>query len=237
MPARRRLTLKILGKRMYARFVDHAVTDTAAQLSYYFLFALFPFLFFLVALTAYLPLGSAITEGLSRLADIMPPAAMKLIQDHLSGLATNTHPKLLTLGAAVTIWSASRGVDAMRKALNLAYDVTESRPYWKTQIIAVGGTVVGTLLTLLAITMILLGGKAGFWLADKLELGTQFLVAWSWLRWPFTALLVMLIAALGYYFLPDVKQEFRYITPGSVLGTLGWLLATWGFTQYADHFG
>ena len=63
------------------------------------------------------------------------------------------------------------------------------------------------------------------------------MLVWSWLRWPVTAVLIMLCAALAYYLLPDVEQKFKFITPGSVVGTLVWLLATWGFSEYAAHFG
>ena len=65
----------------------------------------------------------------------------------------------------------------------------------------------------------------------------MYVFVWSWLRWPVTALLVMLCAALAYYVLPDVKQKFKFITPGSVIGTVAWLLGTWGFTVYAGNFG
>ena len=77
----------------------------------------------------------------------------------------------------------------------------------------------------------------GAWLAEQLQLVDEFHVVWSWLRWPFTAALVMLMLALCYYVLPDVKQRFKYITPGSVIGTVAWLGSTWGFTQYVEHFG
>jgi len=60
---------------------------------------------------------------------------------------------------------------------------------------------------------------------------------WRWMRWPVTALVIMLCAALAYWLLPDVKQKFKFITPGSVIGTLMWLISTWGFAQYVAHFG
>jgi membrane protein len=224
-------------KRLAREISDDTVTDSAAQLSYYFLFALFPFLFFLVTLTAYLPIQQSVDELMARLQPIMPGEALRLVSDHLNALVNQPKPQLLTVGLLVAIWSASRGVDATRKGLNLAYDVKEHRPWWKVQLIAVGVTLLTTILVLLAVTMVLLGGKAGFWLFDKLEIGQQFVMVWTWLRWPFTAVVVMLAAAMGYYFLPDVKQKFKFITPGSVVGTLVWLLATFGFTQYAEHFG
>jgi len=98
-------------------------------------------------------------------------------------------------------------------------------------------TVVGTLLIPVSFAVFLLGGKAGEWLAARLHIESFFYLLWSWLRWPFTAALVMLVLALCYYVLPDVKQRFKYITPGSMLGTVLWMGCTWGFTQYVEHFG
>ena len=98
-------------------------------------------------------------------------------------------------------------------------------------------TIAGAALVLFGIAALIAGGDLGLWPAGKLHIARAYVVVWSWLRWPVTALLIMSCAAFAYYLLPDVEQEFRFITPGSVLGTLVWLLATWGFSQYAGHFG
>jgi membrane protein len=136
-----------------------------------------------------------------------------------------------------TLYSASRGVDAVRKGLNLAYDVKESRPLWKTELLAFGMTVGSAALILFGIAALIAGGDIGLWLAGKLDIAPVYVFVWRWLRWPVTALLIMSCAAIGYYLLPDVEQEFRFITPGSIVGTLVWLVATWGFSVYAGHFG
>ena len=98
-------------------------------------------------------------------------------------------------------------------------------------------TIGGAVLLLVAIALLAAGGIAGFWLAERLGIASEYVFVWSWLRWPVTAAVIMLLAALAYYLLPDVEQEFKFITPGSVLGTVFWRLATWAFTQYAGHFG
>ena len=229
--------LRQFAKVIAKRIADNAVTDRAAQLSYYFLFSLFPFLFTLVTLAAYLPVQGAIDELLARLDPLMPQAAMSIIHDQLTALTTQQRPHLLTFGLLLAVWSASRGVDALRTALNLSYDVKESRPWWKVQAIAIVITIATSALMLFAIAVLALGSGAGVWLAGKLHVDQYWALLWSWLRWPITAAGVMLVLALLYYFLPDVKQEWRYITPGSVLATMLWLLLTWGFSFYAETFG
>jgi membrane protein len=224
-------------KRVYREYEHDAVSDTAAQLSYYLLFSLFPFLFFVAALTAYLPLGGPMEQLLDRVRPMVPAAAMQLIDSHLRALVSQPRPHLLTFALVGSIWSASRGVDAVRRALNLAYDVTESRPWWKTQLASLGMTFAGAFLVLAAVALLIAGGQLGFWIAGKLGLQTYYLWTMRWLRWPLTAVMIMTVTALAYYFLPDVKQTFRFITPGSVLGTLLWLLSTWAFGQYVVSFG
>jgi membrane protein len=224
-------------KRLYKRWSDNAITDRAAQLAYYFLFALFPFLSFLVTLAAYLPVQGAVQDMMQRMGELMPDQAMAIVQDQLGRLVNVQRPRLLTVSLVLAVWSASRGVDAIRTALNLAYDVKESRAWWKAQGMAIAITVVGAVLVLVSLTLIALGGKGGEWVAGQLGIQHFYTVIWAWLRWPITMLLIMFVAAVLYYFLPDVEQEWRFITPGSVVGTALWLLATWGFTQYAEHFG
>ena len=231
------MSLGKLLRKLGKRFVDNAATDRAAQLSYYFVFALFPFLFTLVTLAAYLPVQGAIDQLAARLDPLMPGEAMDIIRGQLTSLTTRQRPRLLTFGLLLALWSASRGVDALRTSLNLSYDVKESRPWWRVQAIALLITVATSVLMLLAIAGLALGSSLGVWLAAKLHVDQFWPVLWGWLRWPITAAGVMLVLALLYYFLPDVKQQWRYITPGSVLGTILWLLLTWAFSVYAENFG
>lgn len=228
--------LAALLKRLYREVVDDAITDSAASLSYYFIFAIFPFLFFLATLTAYLPLADALDEMLGRLANFMPAPAFELLAGHLTRLVDEPRPKLLTLGLLTTLWSASRGVDAFRKALNLAYDVKETRPFWRTQLLAVEMTFAGAILVLGALAALVLGGRVGLGLAGLVSQRAQFEYFWPMMRWPISALAIMTAAAINYYLLPDVKQQFRFITPGSVAGTFAWLGATYLFTLYVEHF-
>jgi len=232
------MRFKAFVKRLYEEYENDAVADSAAALSYYFVFALFPFLFFLATLTAFIPyVRHSVDLILARAHAILPAQAIGLVETHLRELVERPRPHLLTLGIVATLYSASRGVDALRKTLNLAYDVKESRKWWRTELVAFGMTIGGAVLVLVAIAALTAGGAAGHWVASRVGIGHQYVLVWSWLRWPVTALVIMLCAALAYYVLPDVKQKFKFITPGSVLGTLVWLLGTWGFSVYASNFG
>ena len=86
-----------------------------------------------------------------------------------------------------TLYSASRGIDAVRKGLNLAYDVTETRSWWRTELMAFGATIGGALLLLFGVAALVAGGDAGNWIARHLGIEWEYLLVWRWLRWPVTA--------------------------------------------------
>ena len=109
--------------------------------------------------------------------------------------------------------------------------------YLKVQGIAVGMTLASSLLIFVAFALIMLGGKLGLFIAGHLHLSRVYTVVWSGLRWPLSALTIMVTMAMNYYVLPAVKQGVMDIIPGAVTGTLLWLLTAWGFTVYAGHFG
>jgi membrane protein len=227
-------------EQVYRRYVGDGLAESAAALSYYFVFALFPFLFLLTTLTAYFPYFRISADTLlSRARDILPPQAMRLVSAHVEGLVATPRPRFLAVSLLLALYSASRGVNAVRTALNLAHDVVESRPLWKTEALAFGMTAGGTFLVLGAVAGLAAGGSAGFWLARQVGAAAPYLLVWRWLRWPVTAGAIALSSALGYHLLPDLDRRvrrFKLLTPGSLLGTLSWFLATWAFGEYAAHF-
>jgi membrane protein len=234
---RGRLSWKSLFQNLYREYERDDVSGSAAVLSYYFVYSLFPFMFFLATLAAYIPgVHDSVGTLLANAHNLLPPQALKIIEGQVRELVDRPRPHLLTIGIVFTLYAASRGVDAVRKALNLAYDVKESRAFWKTELLAFAMTIGGAGLVLLGIAALVTGGEMGLWLAGRLRVAHEYVLLWSWARWPVTAFLIMLCAAVGYYVLPDVEQKFKFITPGSIIGTLIWLVATWGFDQYAAHF-
>ncbi len=226
-----------LGKRLFQRYSTHAVTSSAAAVSYYFLFSFFPFLLFVTALIAYVPLATPAEHFLDRVRPVMPAQAMVLLDTHLRDLISRERPHLLTLGLLGGFWSASRGADAVRHALNLAHGVQESRPLWKTELLVWGTTIAGALLLLVAASALIAGGGVGPWIAGKLGIRSGFVSVMHWLRWPVLGATFMTATGLAYRFLPDVEQRLRFIAPGAVAGALAWVLATWGFGKYVAAFG
>jgi membrane protein len=120
-------------------------------------------------------------------------------------------------------------------ALNVAYDVEETRPMWKRYFLSVLYTIGFAVLLMAAAALMVLGPEGIEWLADQVGLGPLFVTLWTWLRWPALVLLLMLVAALVYRLLPNVEQPFRLITPGAVVAVVIWIIASVGFALYVSN--
>jgi membrane protein len=224
----KRESLRTFVGRLWDRYLEVALADAAAQLAFSLLFSTFSFLFFLVTLAAYLPLEPAVKALMRGMHNVLPPEVAVVLEGHLHQLIRQPRPHLLGLGLLVAVWSASRGVDAMRVTLNRAYHVTERRKWWKAQLNSIAVTLAATALIVAGLVAVVLGGRFGVWLFDFFGLRTEFLIFWSWLRWPTTALMVMGAMALANSRLPDIDAPFHLVTPGSLLGALVWVVVTWG---------
>ncbi len=225
---RERNSLRVFLGRLWERYREVFLADAAAQLAFALLFSVFAFLFFLVTLAAYLPLQPAVDALMRGMHGVLPVEVSEVLEGHLHQLIRQPRPQLLGLGLLVSLWSASRGVDAMRVTLNHAYHVVERRPWWRTQLNSLGVTLAATLLVVAGLVAVVLGGRVGLRLFVWFGLRTEFLVFWGWLRWPMTSLMVMGAMAFAYYRLPDVDGRFHLVTPGSAVGALLWVAVTWG---------
>ncbi|HXX31598.1 MAG TPA: YihY/virulence factor BrkB family protein [Myxococcaceae bacterium] len=229
-PVRRaRASPGALLRRLWDRTLEVSLADHAAQLAFALLFAVFAFLFFLVTLAAYLPVQPAVDALMRAMDTMLPSEVADVLAGHLHQLVRQPRPHLLGLGLLAAVWSASRGVDAMRVTLNRAYHVTERRAWWRAQLVSLAVTVAGTALIVVGLSAVVIGGRFGVWLFSWFGMRTEFLLLWGWLRWPITAVMVTAAMALAYYVLPDIDAPFHLVTPGSLVGALVWLLATWGF--------
>jgi membrane protein len=226
-----------LAKRTAAEVVADNCLGLAAQLAYYFVLALFPALLFLVALISFIPIANLmemITAGLTRVA---PAEALTLVQDQVLKIADGENGGLLTLGMLGTIWSTSAGVTAIIDTLNQAYDIRESRPWWKVRLTAIGLTL-GLAVFIIASMVLVVAGPA---LADRaaawMHAGPAMALTWKIVQWPVIFGLVSLAIAIVYYHAPDAEQEWIWITPGSIFAAALWLAVSLGFKFYVANFG
>jgi membrane protein len=223
-------------KRTFTSTNKDDVLAFAGTLAYSFFFALFPALIFLVALASFFPLHGLIDQLMSRAGTMAPPQMMQLIADQLKKLSNSNNGGLLTFGIVLTIFSASGGMTAVIDALNHAYDIQEGRSWWKVRVTAVGLVVMLGIFTLVSLALIMVGPALAGRLANAVGLGPEFAIAWKIVEWPIAFVLVALGIGIVYWKAPDAEQDWVWITPGSLVATLLWVIASFGFRVYLEHF-
>ena len=224
-----------LGKRAVKEFLDDDMSTYAAALAYHTMFALFPFLIFLLGLLSVLQIPEFFTWVLDQARSAMPQDAYQRVEEVVTQIQSQSRGGLLSIGLITALWAASSGMRALMNALNTAYDVEESRPTWQRYLFSILYTIGLAVLLIAAAGLMLVGPQAIEWLADQAGLGGAFVAVWTWLRWPVAVLLLMLTAAVVYYVAPNVDQPFRFITPGAALTVIIWIIASLGFSLYVTN--
>jgi len=221
-----------LVKRSVKESLADDIFGLAAQQAYYFFFALFPALLFVIAIASFFPLQTLINDVVTMLARFAPQAAIEIITASMTSLSQQNSGGVLTFGFLVTIWSSSGAMVSIITTLNAAYDVTESRPWWKTRITAVALTIALAVFIVASMFLVIAGPSVAEHLAVRLHLGPVFTWTWWILQWPVVFVLVATAIAVVYYYAPDVEQDWVWITPGSVFATLLWLAISLALKLY-----
>lgn len=203
----------------------------AGALTFSGVLALFPFLLFVVALAALVVDPADAASLVDSLRRVAPPQVADLLADRVRALTASGSPGLLTLGAVGAVWAASGGMVGLTDALDTVYDVEDSRPWWKVRVRAVLVTLAVAVVSVVAAAIAIATPPIARAVGDPV--GTVLLYA----SLPIAAVLMAGLLAFLYWVLPDVEQEFRFLTPGSLVATLLWALASWAFSVYVANFG
>src|SRR5216684_1702617 len=221
----------------YGNVVRNHTLQMAAALAYYFVLSLFPALIFLSAVVAYLPVPDLFNQALALLARFLPADAMGLVQRVLADVISPNKGTFLSLGILGTLWAASGGFAAMIEALNIAYDVRDDRPFWKTRPLAVGLAFLTGALLLIALSVMVVGPRFGQWLAGKVHLSGLFVLLWPFIHWTIAVGFAILAIEALYFLAPNVKQRLRATLPGAVVAVGCWIGLSYLLGIYFRHFG
>lgn len=228
-----------MAKRVWSETTEDDVFGDAAKLAYYFLLALFPLLIFLTSVVGLIVgSGTGIRHALfNYLSQIMPGSAFQIIDSTMWEVGKASGAGKLSFGLLATLWAASNGMGAITESLNTAYDLKETRSWWKRRAVAVALTSGLSILIITAILIVFGGGKVADALAAAYGFGVVFTMGWKILQWPIALVFMLLTFALIYYFAPDSRrQAWKWITPGSAIGVALWLLASFGLKAYLHFF-
>jgi membrane protein len=229
-----------MAHSLMRRWFRDRLADQAAQLSYYFLFAIFPLLLFLTALLGFFVVpGSVLHRGISQyLGAVLPPQASSLIDLTLQDIVKGSSAGKLSLGLLIALWSSSSGMGAVIHGLNLAYGVREERPWWREKILSIVLTAVVTVLLVIALLLVISGGDLASALAAQFGWRQQFTLVWNVAQWPVLLMFVMVAFGLIYYFAPNIHGgRLRRLAPGTLFGVGIWLSVSLVFRYYVRHFG
>jgi membrane protein len=225
-------------KRTFKEYKDDNLTDLAAALTYYGVLAIFPMLIVLVSILGLI--GHSATQPLiENLGKVAPGPAREIFTSAIENIQSSkgTAGILFIVGLAGGLWSASAYIAGFMRASNIVWDVEEGRPIWKTIPLRLAVTLVTVvLLTASAVAVVLTGGLAKE-AGDVIGVGSSAVTIWDIAKWPVLVLVVSVMLSILYYASPNVRHPgFRWITPGSVLAVLLWILASAAFAFYVASF-
>ena len=226
-------------KRTFKEFQDDNLTDWAAALTYYGVLSIFPALIVLVSVLGLI--GSSATQPLiDNLGSVAPGPAKQIFTDAIKNLqgSSGASGVFFVIGLAAAIWSASGYISAFMRASNAIYDIEEGRPIWKTLPVRVGLTVLLMVLTAISAVAVTLSGGLAKQVGNIVGLGDTAIQVWNIAKWPVLVIFVSFMFAVLYWAAPNVKQPgFKWLSPGSVLAVIGWIIASLAFAFYVANFG
>src|SRR5699024_10378699 len=218
------------GKLLITHINEADVIGLSAQLAYFFLLSLFPFLLFLVTLLGFFPIDDR--AFIEYIAAFLPNDVVSMIENNLTNILNNRSGGLLSVSIIGTLWSASNGFNAITKSFNKAYRVEEDRSFILNRLIAIG------LLLIIAIALILsvFGKVIGEQLFAFIGLD-EYINAWNIIRWIVTSVTFFIALLLIYKLAPNEKVSFRHAITGALFATIFWQLTSLAFSFYVNTLG
>ncbi|MFC4103210.1 YihY/virulence factor BrkB family protein [Paenibacillus xanthanilyticus] len=223
------------AQNLYCRFQDDEVPAMGAQLTYYLILSFFPFLIFIIAVLSFADL--TVRDVIDGIRLVLPETSTRTISEAFEEIQQSRSGSLLSFGLLITLWSASNGVSAVIKALNKAYDVEETRPFWKVKGISLLFTVVLALVIVSSMVMLIFGRVIGDNLYKWMQLPGSFDVIWGIAQYVLPIAIMSIVFALMYMFVPNLRLKFKEVLPGAIFTTVGWIVTSLAFSFYVNNFG
>jgi membrane protein len=215
------------------------IPSLAAETAYYFFFSLFPLLLFLTPLLGLVGNGQQLMESmLGRLATTMPADTLSLLRRVLGEIITSSgNAGIMSIGVLLAGWSGSSIFGSLMDALNVAYDVSETRPWWRKQLLRIGVLLVSGGTMIVATLIFLDGERVARWVGSALGLGDAAVAAWTVIQLVLAVALLVALGAVVFKLLPNVRQKWSHVFVASAITTLLWIAATVLFRLYVQNFG
>lgn len=238
----RDVSIRDIARRTWKAMLADRLFSIAAELGFYFLFAVFPALICATTILGLMARSAAsiYVRLLEYLALVVPESALGMVMNTFNQTTSHASSGKLTFGLVTAIWSASVGISAVQDATNAVYKITERRSYIKARLQAIALTMLVISTVTLCLAAMFTGDFVSTWVGHHLH--TRFIdnttvIATRVAGWIAAAMFLALSFAAVYYWAPDLrKRQWHWITPGAALGVVGWLLASLGFRMYLHFF-
>jgi len=220
---------------LYKRIIRHDSLGYSAQLAYFFLLSLFPLLITMFSLLPYLPLK---TEDIMYfISDFAPGETLTFIDSTLDTLLEKHNGGILSFGIIATLWAASNGMNAIIRAMNLAYEIDDDRPFFIVRGLSVLLTIIMIAVFIIALLLPVFGKHIGIYISSKFGYTDQFIDTWNTIRFSLSSVILFIVFSAVYLLTPNRKMKCATVVPGAVFSTIGWILASLGFSFYVNNFG
>jgi membrane protein len=241
VPMTQNLGLVDFVRLTYKEMNEDHVMAFAGNLTYKALFAVFPFFTFLLSLLGIFNATDLVKTTVDKLSGVVPESATAFVEDQLLGITQSQAESAFTFGAIISIalalWGVSGAFRSVMEAMNVMYSVEEDRPFWKVYGLSIFMSLAVVVLLVGSLVLVVFGESIGVAVADIVGLGSVFATVWSILQWPVVACVVLFAFSLVYYFAPAARQRFRWISPGSIIAFVFWLIFSLLFSLYASTLG
>jgi len=221
-----------LLKATFKDFFESDLDKYAAAVAFQMLFSVIPFLIVLIAIIGFIDI-----DGLyhSHAETVIPEDATEMITQIIADM-DQPAGGIIPIALIFALWVASSAMRSITHALNIAYKVKETRPFWSQFLWSVVYTLAIAVLIILAMIFMWVGPQVLEWIAGLVALDDAFITVWTWIRWPVALILLMLSVAFIYYVAPNVKQRFWKMIPGATIAIIVWAGLSVGFDFYMRTF-
>ena len=228
-------TLELL-KDLYARFTNDDLLSVGAQVTYFLLLSLPPFLIFLITLLTFTPIVD-FQSNIDIIATLMPANVYEILREIINQTIANRSGTLLSFGILFALWSSAHGVAYLIRGINRAYNQEETRPFLKLKAVSLAITLVLTFTIIFSMILIVFGGILGTQFFHFLGFSDIFLNIWSYFRLIIALIAIILVFIFLYYSAPNRRMRFKEVLPGAIIASIGWVIVSFVFSFYANNLG
>ena len=226
----------VLLKDLYARFTNDDLLSVGAQVTYFLLLSLPPFLIFLITLLTFTPIVD-FQSNIDIIATLMPANVYDILREIINQTIANRSGTLLSFGIIFALWSSARGVAYLIRGINRAYNQEETRPFLKLKAVSLAITLVLTFTIIFSMILIVFGGILGTQFFHFLGFSNIFLKIWSYFRLIIALIAIILVFIFLYYNAPNRRMRFKEVLPGAIIASISWVIVSFAFSFYANNLG